>query len=206
MPDMKPSFALYLTDEGLALLHRQANGWLSLGEAGFDEGDLAAEMGRLRGLALAKEPLSFATKLVIPRDQILFTRVQVSSPDPAVQEAEIKVALVGRTPYDVSDLLFDWSGQAPEVQVAVVARETLEEAEGFAISHRLNPVSFVAEPDDRFSGEAFFGLSSIAANLVPEGDRLVPDAEPIRLIVPELAPAPEHEPEDTAGQDLPPQP
>ena len=50
------------------------------------------------------------------------------------------------TPYSVADLVFDWSGHGEVVQVAVVARETLAEAEAFAETHGFGPVSFVAMP------------------------------------------------------------
>ena len=44
-------------------------------------------------------------------------------------EQQIAEALEGRTPYPVEDLVFDWSGKGATVKVAVVARETLNEAE-----------------------------------------------------------------------------
>lgn len=55
------------------------------------------------------------------------------------------------TPYAVEELVFDIQGDGPDLRVAVVARETLEQAEAFAIQHRMNPVCFVAAPaQDRF--------------------------------------------------------
>jgi hypothetical protein len=72
-------------------------------------------------------------------------------------------ALEGRTPYDVGDLAFDWFGHGATVQVAVVANETLDEAEEFAVEHRFNPVSFAARSDwHGEEWEPFFGRTDFS--------------------------------------------
>ena len=88
----------------------------------------------------------------------------------AKRRKQIRAALEGLTPYEVDDLVFDWWGNGPEVQVAVVARETLAEAEAFAAEHRFNPVSFVVGPRRRpYGGEPFFGPSALAATSAGRG-------------------------------------
>ena len=99
------------------------------------------------------------TKLVIPNEQILYLNVHAPGPDDAARLAQVTAALEGRTPYDVADLAFDYTGAGPDVQVAVIAKETLAEAEAFAVEHRLNPIAFVAAPGpEAFAAEPWFGL------------------------------------------------
>ena len=155
---MKPSFALQFTDTGITLLHRTGRGWLPLGDAAIDDPALGENLGYLRATALGLEPQGITSKLVIPNDQILYTRVDAPGPEAGKRRNQIRRALEGRTPYGVDELVFDWSGTGPEVMVAVIARDTLAEAEAFAASHRFNPMSFVALPDPaQFDGEPFFG-------------------------------------------------
>ena len=68
----------------------------------------------------------------------------------------IEEALVGRTPYAVEDLVFDFSRQGDHLKVAVVARETLEEAEGFAEAYGFCPAGFVAIPRPAISRASRF--------------------------------------------------
>jgi hypothetical protein len=178
---MKPSFALNLTDEGVTLLHRTARGWLDLGHVAFSEPDLPAALDYLRNKALGLAPKGLSTKVVIPNSQILYLELAASSPDPEEMRAQIAAQLDGRTPYDVAELAFCWSGTGPLVQVAAVAKETLAEAEGFAAEHRFNPVSFVAIAGDRFAGEPFFGTAAATS------EKVEPDSEPVVIVAQELA-------------------
>ncbi|TAG29388.1 MAG: hypothetical protein EAZ40_02610, partial [Rhodobacterales bacterium] len=138
---MKPTFALDLSRDQIALLHRTPKGWLSIGEVAFDAADLDASLSYLRTTALGLSPLGMATKIILPASQILYTEVHAPGPSREEKRRQIAAALEGRTPYAVEDLVFDWSGKGATVKVAVVARETLDEAEAFAVAHRLNPVS-----------------------------------------------------------------
>jgi hypothetical protein len=180
---MKPNFALNLTHESISLLHRTSRGWLEVGLAALDAPDLGEALGYLRKSALGLSPSGFTTKLIIPNSQILYLELDVPGPTDAKRRNQIKKALEGRTPYAVADLVFDWSGEAPNVKVAVVARETLEEAEGFAVQHRFNPVSFVAMPEaGDFPGEPFFGRSTFADSLLAKGEKVEPDTAPVAVI------------------------
>lgn len=184
---MKPNFALNITDTAISLLHRTSRGWLEVGSAGFDNPDLDEALGYLRSSALGLSPHGITTKLILPPGQVLYTEVEVSGTDKAAREAQIRAALEGRTPYDVDELVFDSWGSGPVVKVAVVARETLEEAEAFATTHRFNPLSFVTTPaEGQFAGEPWFGASKLAASLLPEGEKVTRDQDPVKVITREV--------------------
>ena len=186
MPDMKPSFALNLREYGVTLLHRTSRGWLDVGSVAFDDPDLGAALEYLRSTALGLSPKGITTKLIIPESQILYLQVDAVGPDDTSRRAQIEAELDGRTPYALDELVYDWTGDGPVVTVAVVARETLAEAEGFATEHRLNPVSFVACPETTFEKEPFFGPSSLAPSLLAGGEQVEADAEPVTIIAREM--------------------
>ncbi len=191
---MKPTFALDLSRDLIALLHRTPKGWLTIGEVAFDAPDMAEELDFLRKTALGLSPLGLASKVILPNAQILYTEVHAPGPSREDKRRQIAQALQGRTPYPVEDLVFDWSGKGSVVRVAVVARETLDEAESFAVSHRLNPVSFVAIPEDgTFVGEAWFGPTSTADTFLAPGETVERDREAVSILplVPASAQAPE---------------
>lgn len=180
---MKPNFALDFRNSAVTLLHRSANGWHEVGSVALDTPDLTEAMGYLRSTALGLAPRGLSAKLIIPNDQILYTKVVAPGPDAASRRTQILKALEGRTPYPVEDLVFDWWGNGPEVQVAVLARETLEEAETFAVEHRMNPVSFVAVPDSRtFRGEPWFGPTSLASTLLAQNEKVERDQDPVNIV------------------------
>ncbi len=180
---MKPNFALNLTPEAIILLHRTARGWLAIGEAAVDSADLTEALGYLLASARGLSPQGVTTKLILPNAQILYTEVDVTGPDAAARRRQVAVALEGRTPYPVEDLVFDIWGKGPRVQVAVVARETLDEAEGFIDQHRFNPVSFVAiPPAGAFGGEPFFGQTKAAARLLAAGESVARDQDPVAIV------------------------
>ena len=207
---MKPAFALDLRDDAIGLLHRSGSTWQQVGGVAMDEPDLTGALSYLRATALGLSPRGITTKLVIPNDQILYTTVSAPGPDDESRRSQIRTALEGRTPYPVEDLVFDWSGTGDEVQVAVIARETLDEAEGFATRHRFNPIAFVAVPDEgSFAGEPWFGASALSVSLLSGGERVERDNHPVldirRNFEPDL-PA-EHEvlpPPVLVQPDLPP--
>jgi hypothetical protein len=180
---MKPTFALDLSRDTIALLHRNPKGWLSLGEVAFDAPDLDEAVDYLRKTALGVSPMGMACKIILPNSQILYTEVNAPGPSRNDKRRQIAEALEGRTPYPVEDLVFDWSGKGATVKVAVVARETLDEAEGFAVTHRLNPVSFVAiPPEGSFVGEAWFGPTTASETLLAPGEVVDRDREPVTIL------------------------
>ncbi|GAA6187577.1 hypothetical protein [Litorivita sp. NS0012-18] len=215
---MKPDFALTLSFDGIGLLMRSFPGWVRVGQTvALDVPDLAAALGDLRaqGLALAADGASttggaaggatdpafedaarLTCKLVIPNDQIRYLSVETGDV-PGFRRADLaRAALDGQTPYPVADLAFDWSAQGEVAHIAAVARETLAEAESFAQMHGFDALSFVAiAPAGAFLGEPFFGTSSAAAALLEDGDAIVRDTSPIRVIGNAPPPAPKPQPE-----------
>lgn len=186
---MKPNFALNFSNDSIGLLHRTARGWLEIGATPQDAPDLAEALNYLRRSALGLAPHGVATKLIIPDDQILYLELSAPGPTDTHRDAQIRAALEGRTPYDVGDLAFDWAGDGPTVQVAVIARETLGEVEAFATEYRFNPVSFVATPDPaRFDGEPWFGPADFATTLLQPGETVERDSEAVIVVSREPAP------------------
>jgi hypothetical protein len=179
---MKPNFALNVTDDSLALLHRVRQGWSVVGETRFDRDDLDAALGQLRDSAAELAPKGVTTKIVIPNSQILYMDLAAPGPSDTARRAQITKGLEGRTPYAVADLMFDWSGDGDVVQVAVLARETLDQAEAFLVPHGFNPISFVAiAPEGAFAGEPWFGPTAAAAGILGKGKSVTRDTDAIRL-------------------------
>ncbi|MFD2173282.1 hypothetical protein [Rhodobacter lacus] len=180
---MKPNFALNLSHDGISLFFRAKGGWELLGAVALDAPDFNDRLSGLRRAAKARAGTKPVTsKLVIPASQVLYAEIEAPGPQAAKRRAQIAAALEGRTPYAVADLVFDWSGHGETVQVAVVARETLDEAEAFAEDRGFAPISFVAVPEPgQFAGEPWFGPSAVAPAHLTEGARIERDQDPLPL-------------------------
>ncbi|OAN78255.1 hypothetical protein A8B82_11000 [Sulfitobacter sp. EhC04] len=179
---MKPDFALSLSFEGIRLLHRAAGGWRIVGEVALTTDDLNAELAVLRKSATALAPGGLRTKLLLPDAQIKY--LTIDTPDLAedARRDAARAALDGATPYAVAELAFDISLDGPRTHVAAVARETLAEAEAFAVEHRFHPVSFAAVPGNHpYLGEPFFGQTEAAAELLDDGESV--EADGIAVVV-----------------------
>lgn len=211
---MKTRFAIRITDDGLALLDGGDGEWVEIGSARFDSDDLDADVATLSAKAAARAPDGFGTLLVLPDSQILYTPVTDAGADLPTQRERILTALDGRTPYDVTDLVFDWVMQADgTAQVAVIARETLDEAFAFAAGRGLNPLGFTASPDpSRHPVAPFFGLTALAgpSDTVTAGGapivatRIEADIEPEPEPAPDLPETePEAEPDEPAEPPAP---
>ncbi len=178
---MKPAFALDFRDDTVSLLHRSGGGWKLIGATPIGAPDMSEALNYLRSTALGLSPKGITTKLIIPNDQILYTWVHAPASTAEERHAQVIKALEGRTPYAVSDLAFDYSGDGPDLLVAVIAKETLGEAEAFASEYRFNPVSFVAVPDTAdFAGEPWFGPTANAPTLLGS-KKLERDTEAVSL-------------------------
>src|SRR6056297_570017 len=158
---MKPNFALDLTFNGITLLHRAGEaGWHVVGEVALDAPSLGDDLAALRKKANTLDPSGMRTKIVIPDEQIRYLDIPAASAPHGDHDAAAADALDGATPYALDELAFDWTVSATRLHVAAVARETLDEAESFAIEHGFNPVCFVAAPgQDIYTGEPFFGVT-----------------------------------------------
>ncbi|PID37138.1 MAG: hypothetical protein CR993_01740 [Rhodobacterales bacterium] len=199
---MKPNFALDLGHDSIRLLARQGKSWALVGSVSLDDPDLPARLGELRGKAESIAAGEIRTKLVIPNSQILYTTLPANAPDDIGKEVQIREGLEGLTPYAVGDLVFDWRADGKEARVAVLAHETMDEAESFAAEYGFNPVSFVARPaKGTFKGEPFFGISKATSALLAAGEKVARDS---RALPANPAPlAPEEAPTDTHSEPAP---
>ena len=180
---MKPSFALDLRTSTIALLHRTSRGWTKVGEAALEAPDFGEALAFMRSTALGVSPRGITTKLILPNVQILYTKVTAPVAEPWTRTRRIGTALEGLTPYRLDELAYDWCETATGVQVAVVAKQTLEEAETFARDHRFNPVSFVAVPEaGTFLGEPLFGQSRLSKSILAKDETVERDSEAVRVV------------------------
>ena len=189
---MKPNFALSLSFDGIRLLHRAAGGWRIVGDVHLDTEDLAAELAVLRKTATALEPGGLRSKLLLPNEQIKYLVIDTPDQDEDARRTAAAEALDGATPYAVDELVFDISLDGDRTHIAAVARETLAEAEAFAVDHRFHPVSFAAVPGDQpYLGEPFFGPSEASAELLEPGESIEPDGIAVVVIGAAKLPKPE---------------
>jgi len=192
---MKPGFALSLSFEGISLLQRAAGGWRSVGEVPLDTSDLASGLAALKDKALALNSGEMRCKVIIPNDQVRYLSVETGSFNGDARAGMVRTALDGATPYPVDDLAYDTSVDGNTTHVAAVARETLAEAESFAVEHGFHPLCFVAAPGDQsFLGEPFFGVSSHATTLT-DVYVVEPDGVAVVVIGPVETPMETAEPE-----------
>lgn len=157
---MAVDFALFLSPDGIALAHRQREGhWAFLGETSLEVPDLGNRLAALREAGEQRAGPEFATLLVLPEEQILYTEIEVDTQGPDLTAA-VGHGLDGRTPYALGELAFDYREVASgRVQVAVVAQKTLTEAIDFARSAGFNGVGFTATPPEAyFPGMPIFDL------------------------------------------------
>lgn len=165
---MTVEFALFLSPEGIALAQRQQAGhWALVAEARPEGDDLGPAMAELRSVAEARGGSDAQVLLVLPDDQILYTSFMAPAHDADLVATRITEGLDGLTPYAVEDLVHDWCAvEEDRVKVAVVARETLDEARDFALSHGFKSAGFAAMPPaERFPAMPVFGEDAAALGL-----------------------------------------
>ena len=194
---MAARFALHLDHAGVAL-HRHPQGphdaptdtAASAGKApdapllqvALDDPQFDDAIARMRE-AIAEEVGGTAPVLVVlPDSQILYTDAPASGLDRTADEARVRTALEGATPYELAELAYDWREDGATLRIAVVARETVEEARGFVEGHGFEPVGFLgaaAEGDfpgrPRFSevpeeGASLSASPAVAPEITGEGD------------------------------------
>ena len=185
---MQPTSALAFSYQDITLFARRpGNRWLSLGVVKLSDPDLQGALSDLRGEAIADSGAGFTTLLILPQDQVLYTDITVSND--ATARTEIAEQLEGLTPYSVADLVFDCSSTGTVRKVAAVARDTLREAEGFAVEHGFNPVALSAHvPAGKFDGQPNFGPCA-GADALLGGAVLEPETGPFRITKAPLPPA-----------------
>ncbi len=175
---MKPNFALSLSFDKVELLHRDGTGWVSVGDVQVDTDDLDGALAALRQKALLLDPDGLRSKLILPDEQVKFLGIAEADAD----DAAVRAALDGATPYAVDDLVYEFAKEGRRTLIAAVARETLEEAEAFALAHHFAPVSIVAKSvKGRFDGEPYFGMTRAASILLADGDSVERDNPPAAI-------------------------
>ncbi|MFT7253259.1 MAG: hypothetical protein ACI81Q_000671 [Paracoccaceae bacterium] len=222
---MTPEIALFLSSDGIALAHRQPGGsWARVGHTPLDTDDLANNLAAMHQIAVARAGAAFKTLLVLPDEQILYTTITAPGPDDVTRMARIRERLDGLTPYKVKDLVFDWLElENDRVKIAVIARETLAEANAFATKHGFSAVAFAADPKaEDYPLIPVFGTNGLdALDLGPQGLTDGPDLwqppepeptpepeavlilpKPITAAAPLSDSAPEPEPEPEAAPEI----
>ncbi|MCA0919621.1 hypothetical protein [Pseudooceanicola nanhaiensis] len=199
---MKPNFALSLSVDGIRLMQRSSPGWLLVGEVALDDGAFGPALERLREQATLLAPDSQLCKLVLPNDQIRYLTIATAPASESERRKSVETALDGATPYDLDELVYDFTISGGETHIAAVARETLDEAEEFAEQHGFDAVTFTAiPPEGAYRGEPDFGRTRAAGRLLSAGDSVETDALPIRILgtarLPDATQAPVQEPEQT---------
>jgi hypothetical protein len=162
--------ALLISSDGIALAHRQTAGhWAILKDASFSDPNLDKAMKGLGKRPRRGPAKGFTCLLILPDDQILYTSLTAPTDDPELTAFRIEEGLEGMTPYAVSELVYDWRAfETDRVKLAVVARETLDEARGFAEGHGFTPAGFAAmPPQERFPGVPLFDLADSAKDVLP---------------------------------------
>jgi hypothetical protein len=190
---MIPQVAVDFSADSMAVLTRRPDGegWWREGSVRFDDPEFDRRATELRARAEARVGPDYGTLLVLPEEQLLFTSFDCDDRSP---EQTIRAALRGRTSFPVEDLTFDHVRRGDRYQVAVVALETLLEAETFAARYGFRPVGFVADPDrGLYPGIPYFGQTGMAETFL-KGERLEPDVESFAASEAPPLPDPEAEP------------
>ncbi|WP_204114904.1 hypothetical protein [Shimia biformata] len=205
---MRPEFALSLSFEGIGLLYRESGGWRLLDEVPLASDDLTQALGALRemGEAIAAD---FRCVLVLPNDQIRYLSLETGRARDEVRRVKAAEALEAATPYGVDDLSFDIAANGRMTHVAAVARETLDEAESFAVDHGFRPVGFTAiPPEDSFPQAPDFGATRFAGehpDALHEHDPVVISIT-ARGPLPAAQPASQEPPAPASEPEAPPEP
>ena len=158
------------------LMRREGDHWQEIARENIDGPDIEDRLMSM--VHLVEEGAK--VHLFLPRDQILYTDVKISSESAAPRE--IEKAMEGRTPYALDELRIDWvlasSGTA---RVAAIALETLDEAAAFAEARGLEPAGFssLAEADDFPRMPVFGGDAPVADHQDTQEE---PDADDVNAV------------------------
>lgn len=189
---MTTTILLDLSRTSVRLLEDDGETVTVLGEVAFDDTELDARIADLRQQAGGD------TIVLVPRSEVLFCDLDPTGGGDASEEAAIREALEGRTPYALDDLAFDWRRREDRrIAVAAVARETLEEADAFAAAQGFAPTGYgsLGEPSV-FDGRVDFG----SRGAVKSAARLTPsDSMPAEASTATAAPLPSVAADDESG-------
>lgn len=163
MAEPRPKFALDLSNDGIALLHRKngASKWISLGQVSLSDPQLSVQLASLRKNAAAIGGPSFQSEVRIPRSQVFLAKVKLGALEGEAAIAQAARQVEKMTPYKIEEITFDLGpkGRTGKAPIAAVAIETLKEAESFAKGHGFNPVRYTTDCNEKeFSGTPVFYL------------------------------------------------
>ncbi|MBY6162211.1 hypothetical protein KUV73_15095 [Mameliella alba] len=202
---MIPSFALSLSFEGISLLRRMGPRWARIDDVSLDDPDFDAQVIALRDRAESLDPNGAQVALIIPNEQIRYIDQPDLGGDETARDVAIRASLDGATPYAVDELRYDHKVSDGRLQIAAVAKETLDEAHGFAVEHGFVPVCFLAKaPEGSFDAAVFLGKAKGWTRAVSRPGRpieiVAADAAALRPL-PEPAPEPKAAPADAPAKD-----
>ena len=164
---MKPNIILKFDDSSITFSHATPLGWKALESVAFDAENFDIQITQMRSklLGLTKTGLNALT--LLPHSQILFTSFEISETEKNLEDLTPLIAefLTGQTPYEVNDLTWHMERHHNTIQLAVIANETLREAEAFSERYQFNAIYHASLPVDGentatpFSTTLLFGSS-----------------------------------------------
>ncbi|MEM9248410.1 MAG: hypothetical protein AAGB05_06890 [Pseudomonadota bacterium] len=155
---MSAPFRLILDHDGISLAKPGQDA--PLARVGLDDRNFDAGVAQMRqiladagGHASKTAPNAstaaagqYGVAVVLPDSQILYTETPASGLDDVADAARVRNALEGTTPYELEELRWDWALEGKTLRIAVVASETIAEAEAFVTGHGFVPLSYVGAP------------------------------------------------------------
>jgi len=140
---MSSKFLLHLSSDSIDLERQGASGrWHRLGSVSPDTKHLIEALAHLRQTVVTKASNPLEVLVALPADQI--KRVDLDHTDTST--AALQRALAGQTPYEFHELCVDCLPTPRGQTIAVIAQETLEEAESLTQAFGFKAAGFVALP------------------------------------------------------------
>ncbi len=169
---MEKRWGLDLDMSAVRLMRREDDAWVEVAIEKIDGPDIETRLVAM----IEQIETDAAVQLFLPRDQILYTQVELGPVGDT--RAQIERAMDGRTPYPLGELSLDWELTASgSARVAAIAYETLDEAAAFAEVRGLavSGYSSLSTPDDFPRAPVFDGPNIVA----PSSEDAAPAQEPI---------------------------
>ena len=140
---MSSKFLLHLSSDSIDLERQGASGrWHRLGSVSPDTKHLIEALAHLRQTEVTEASNPLEVLVALPADQI--KRVDLDHTDTST--AALQRALAGQTPYEFHELCVDCLPTPRGQTIAVIAQETLEEAESLTQAFGFKAAGFVALP------------------------------------------------------------
>ena len=140
---MSSKFLLHLSSDSIDLERQGASGrWHRLGSVSPDTKHLIEALAHLRQTEVTEASNPLEVLVALPADQIKL--VDLDHTDTST--AALQRALAGQTPYEFHELCVDCLPTPRGQTIAVIAQETLEEAESLTQAFGFKAAGFVALP------------------------------------------------------------